>query len=66
MRNREEKKAIGRKDNEEERYDTGIIIRVFRPRVGPSLQAQESRLQFCRRQVFQRKPRSQDCSFTMD
>ena len=29
-----------------------IIIRVFCPRAGPSLQAQEPRLQFCHRQVF--------------
>ena len=29
-----------------------VIIRVSYPRAGPSLQAQESRLQFCRRQVF--------------
>ena len=32
-----------------------IIIRVFCPRAGPSLQAQEPRLQFCRRQVFHRR-----------
>ena len=32
-----------------------IIIRVFCPRSGPSLQAQEPRLQFCQRQVFHRK-----------
>ena len=45
---------------------TSIIIRVFCPRVGPSLQAQEPRLQFCGRQVFHRKLRNQGCSFTMD
>ena len=43
-----------------------IIIRVFCPRAGPSLQAQELRLQFCRRQVFNRKLRKQSCSFTWD
>ena len=43
-----------------------ISIRVFCPMAGPSLQAQEHRLQFCRRQVFHRKLRNQDCSFTMD
>ena len=43
-----------------------IIIRVFCPRAGPSLQAQEPRLQFCRRQVFHRKLRNQGCSFTRD
>ena len=32
----------------------------------PSLQAQEPTLQFCRRQVFQRKLRNQGCSFTRD
>ena len=32
-----------------------IIITVFCPRAGPSLQAQEPRLQFCRRQVIHRK-----------
>ena len=30
---------------------TNIIIRVFCPKAGPSLQAEKSRLQFCRRQV---------------
>ena len=29
------------------------------PKVGPSLQAQEPRLQFCRGQVFHRKPMNQ-------
>ena len=33
-------------------------------RAGCSLQAQEARLQFCQRQVFHRKLRNQDCSFT--
>ena len=39
---------------------------VFYPRAGPSLQAQEPRLQFCRRQVFHHKLRNQGCSFTRD
>ena len=43
-----------------------IIIRVFCLRAGPSLQTQEPRLQFCRRQVFHRKLRKQGCSFTRD
>ena len=43
-----------------------IIIRAFCPRAGTSLQAQEPRLQFCRRQVFHRKLRNQVCSFTRD
>ena len=43
-----------------------IIIRVFCPRAGPSLQAQVPRLQFCRRQVFHRKLRNQGCSFIRD
>ena len=43
-----------------------IIISVFCPRAGPSLQAQEPRLQFCRSQVFHRKLRNQGCSFTRD
>ena len=49
-----------------------IIIRrrrrrkVFCPRVDPSVQAQEPRLQFCPRQVFHRKLRNQGCSFTRD
>ena len=43
-----------------------VIIRVFCPRAGTSLQAQEPRLQFCRRQVFHRKLRNQGCSFTKD
>ena len=41
-----------------------IIIRVFCPRAVPSLNAQEPRLHFCRRQVFHRKLRNQGCSFT--
>ena len=40
-----------------------IYISVFCPRAGPSLQVQEPRLQFCRRQVFHRKLRNQGCSF---
>ena len=47
-------------------YKTRIIIRVFCPRASPSLQAQEPRPQFCRRQVFHRKLRNQGCSFTRD
>ena len=43
-----------------------IIIRVFCPRAGPSLQAHEPRLEFCQRQVFHRKLRNQGCSFTRD
>ena len=43
-----------------------IIIRVFCPRTGPLLQAQEPRLQFCWRQVFHCKLRKQGCSFTRD
>ena len=43
-----------------------IIIRVFCPRAGPSLQVQEPRLQFCRRQVFHHKLRNQGCCFTRD
>ena len=39
------------------------IIRVFCPRVGPKLQAQEPWLQFCRRHVFHCKLRNQGCSF---
>ena len=35
------------------------VIRVFCPRAGPALLAQEPRLQFCRRQVFHRKLRNQ-------
>ena len=42
------------------------IIRVFCQRAGPSLQAQEPRLQFCRRQVFHRKFRNHSWSFTRD
>ena len=40
------------------------IIRVFCPRAGPSLQAQEPGLQFCQRQVFHRKLRNTGYSFT--
>ena len=43
-----------------------IIIRVFCPKAGTSLQAEKPRLRFCRRQVFHRKLRNQDCSFTRD
>ena len=39
---------------------------VFCPKAGPSLQAEKPMLQFCRRQVFQRKLRNQGCSFTRD
>ena len=35
-----------------------IIIRVFCPKAGPSLQEEKPRLQFCRRQVFHCKLRS--------
>ena len=40
--------------------------RVFCPRAGPLLQAQEPRLQFCWRQVFHRELRNPGCSFTKD
>ena len=43
-----------------------IIIIVFCPRAGSSLQAQEPRLHFCQRQVFHLKLRNQGCSFTRD
>ena len=43
-----------------------IIIRVFYPKAGLSLEAQESRQQLCRSQVFHRKLRNQGCSFTRD
>ena len=43
-----------------------IIIRVYCPRAGPSLQVQEPRLQFCWRQVFHHKLSNQGCSFTRD
>ena len=43
-----------------------IIVTVFCPRVGPSLQPQGQRLQFCRRQVFHRKLMNQCCSFIRD
>ena len=43
-----------------------IIISVFCPRAGPSLQVQEPRLQFCPRQVIHCKLRNQGCSFTRD
>ena len=36
------------------------------PRAGPSLQTQEPRLQFSRKQVFHWKQRNQGSSFTMD
>ena len=39
---------------------------MFCPKAGPSLQAEKSRLQFCRRQVFHHKLRNQGCSFTRD
>ena len=45
---------------------TYMIIRVFCPKAGPSLQAEEPRLQFCRRQVFHQKLRNQGFSFTRD
>ena len=47
-------------------YAVFIIITVFCPRADPSLQAQEPRLQFCRRQIFHRKLRNKGCSFTTD
>ena len=37
---------------------------VSYPRAGPSLQEQEPRLQFCRKQAFHQKLRNQGCSFT--
>ena len=43
-----------------------IIIITVCPRPSLSLQTQEPRLQFCRRQVFHRKLRNQGCSFTRD
>ena len=43
-----------------------IIIRVFCPRAGPSLQAQEPRLQFCWKRVFHHKLRNHGWSFTRD
>ena len=42
-----------------------IIIIVFCPRTGPSLQAQEPRLQFCRRTVFHHKLRNQAAVLSM-
>ena len=42
------------------------IIKVFCPRAGISLQAQEPGLQFYRRQVLHRELRNQDCRFTRD
>ena len=39
---------------------------MFCPRAGPSLQSQEHKLQFCRRQVFYRKLRNEGYSFTRD
>ena len=38
--------------------------RLFCSKVDPSLQAQERRLQFCRRQVFHSKLRNRGCNFT--
>ena len=43
-----------------------VIIRVFFPKAGPSLQAKKPKPQFCRRQVLHRKLRNQGCSFTRD
>ena len=40
--------------------------RMFCLRSGPSVQAQEPKLQFCRRQVFHRKLSTQGSSFTSD
>ena len=45
---------------------TLIIVKVFGPRAGPSLQAQEPWLQLCRKGVFHRKLRDLGCSFTRD
>ena len=47
---------------------SGFLLhhRVFCSRAGLSLQAQESRLHFCRRQVFHHKLKYQGCSFTRD
>ena len=39
---------------------------MFCPRADPSLQTQEPRMHFCRRQVFHRKLSIQGCSFTRD
>ena len=39
---------------------------AFCPMAGPSLQAQEHRLQFCRKQLFHRTLMNQGCSFTRD
>ena len=47
-------------------YNMSIIIRVFSPRAGPSLQAQEPRLEFCRREDFNSKLKNQGWSFTRD
>ena len=47
-------------------FKLDTIIRVFCPRAGSSLQAQEPRLQFCLRQVFHRKLKNEGCSFTRD
>ena len=47
-------------------FSETIITRMFCPRAGPSLLAQEPRLQFCRRQVFHCKLRNQGCSFNRD
>ena len=43
-----------------------IIIRVFCPKAGTSLQVEKPMLQFCRWQVFHHKLRNQGCSFTRD
>ena len=46
--------------------EAGVSSSVFCPRAGPLLQAQEPRLQFCRRQLFHRKLRNQGCNVTSD
>ena len=43
-----------------------IIIRVFCPRVGLSLQTQEPRLQFCPKAGLPSQTQEQGCSFTRD
>ena len=43
-----------------------IVIIVFCPRAGLSMQTQEPRMQYCRRQVFHRNLSNQGCSFTRD
>ena len=57
-------RKLSKEKREKEAEVLYVIIRVFSPRAGPSLQAQEPRLQFCRRQVFHRKFRNQGCSVT--